>query len=411
MPDNNGYFAGLRGTGSYGTDERPKNFREMILWMQPNGKAPLFALTSKAKTQKTDDPEFAWWEEVNTICRVRVNGALNNSATALVLDAAASDATSSGGLSLMVGDLLQYEKPTETAAYDNEIVRVTAVASDTAVTISRGAANTTAAAIADNAYMTRIGNAQSEGNTSIGSTSTNPVKFKNYTQIFKTPYQITKTDLETKKRTGDPKKNEQKRKSFQHAEKIEESLFWGVPYETTDAANANMPLRFTGGLRYFITSHRTVFTADPTEEDFINAVYPLFDYESGEAGNERIVFAGNGALNWLNLLRKNAANTFVQYMGDITYFGMDLQKWKIPQGTLLIKSHPLMNVHPVYTNSMFVINPAGITYRPLGGRDTKLEKEIQPNDADYVKDQWLTECGFEFHFERTFGYIGGFKNW
>lgn len=24
--------AGLRGTGDWGTDERPKNFREMILW-------------------------------------------------------------------------------------------------------------------------------------------------------------------------------------------------------------------------------------------------------------------------------------------------------------------------------------------------------------------------------------------
>jgi hypothetical protein len=236
------------------------------------------------------------------------------------------------------------------------------------------------------------------------------VKFSNYTQIFKTPYQFSKTSEETKARTGDIRKNEQKRKSFQHAEKIEQALFWGKKYETTDASNNNMPLRFTMGLRQFITSHNTVFTADPTEDDFLNAVYPCFDYEAGEAGNERIIFAGNGALNWLNLLRKNNATTYVTYQGDITYFGMDLQKWKIPQGTLYIKSHPLMNVHPVYTNSMFVVNAAGITYRPLGGRDTKLQKDIQPNDADYIKDQWLTEAGFEFHFERTFAYIGGFKN-
>jgi hypothetical protein len=395
MPDNNGFFAGLRGTGSYGTDERPKEFREMILWLQPN---------SKAKTQKTSDPEFAWWEEVQTICRVTINnvGGYNAAATTLTID--------SGGLQLNAGDVLQYEKPTETATYDNEFLRVVSVTNDTTIVVQRGVAGSTAGNLADDAALLRVGNAQSEGNLSIASSSTNPVKFYNYTQIWKTPYTITKSDLETKKRTGDPRKNEQKRKSFQHAEKIEQALFWGRRHETTDPSNNNMPLRFTMGLRQFITSFNTVFTSDPTEDQFIDAVAPVFNYEGGEAGNERIIFAGNGALMWLNRLRRDADGTFVTYQGDITYFGMDLQKWKIPQGTLFIKSHPLMNVHPVYQYSMFVVNPAGITYRPLGGRDTKLEKDIQPNDADYIKDQWLTEAGFEFHFERTFAYIGGFKN-
>lgn len=405
MPDNNGFFAGLRGTGSYGTDERPKNFREMILWLQPNGKAPLFALTSRARTQRTDDPEFAWWEEVMTICRVRINnlGGYNNAATVLTVDG--GDARE-----LIPGDLLQYEKPTETGLYDNEILRVVSVQSATQITVTRGFAGTTPGNLADDAWLMRVGNAQSEGNLSISSSSTNPVKFKNYTQIFKTPYQITKSDLETKKRTGDPKKNEQKRKSFQHAEKIEQQLFWGIASETTDPTNNNMPLRTTMGLRSFIQSNVKIWTTTPTEDEFIDFVAPVFDYESGEAGNERLVFCGNGFLNKLNQLRRDHTNTNINYQGDITYFGMDLQKFKIPQGTLYIKSHPLMNVHPVYKNSFFVVNGAGIIYRPLGGRDTKLETNIQPNDADYIKDQWLTECGFEFHFERTFAYGGGFTD-
>lgn len=52
--------AGLRGTGDWGTDERPKNFREYILWRRPNGMAPLTALLSKMKSEKSNDPEFAW---------------------------------------------------------------------------------------------------------------------------------------------------------------------------------------------------------------------------------------------------------------------------------------------------------------------------------------------------------------
>ena len=35
---------GMRGTGDWGTDVRPKNFREMILLLFPNGAAPLTAV-------------------------------------------------------------------------------------------------------------------------------------------------------------------------------------------------------------------------------------------------------------------------------------------------------------------------------------------------------------------------------
>jgi hypothetical protein len=396
------FFAGLRGTGSFGTDERPKSFREMILWLNPNGTAPLFALTSKAKMEAVNDPEFSWWEETNGILRLHVNGALISTDTTLVVDADA--------LQLIPGDILYVEPATEVAAYGGEMIRVTAIASDTSCTIQRGVAGTSAAAISDDGYLTRIGNAQSEGNTSTTSSSTNPTKIKNYTQIFKTPYQITKTALVPDYRTGDPRKNEQKRKSFQHAEKIEEALLWGKAYETTDASNGSMPLRYTQGLRDFVSTHRTVFTVTPTEDTFLDAVYPVFDYDAGGAGNERIIFAGNVAINMLNKLAKNATTSQVNFDGVVEFYGMRLQRWIIPQGTLYLKSHPLLNVHPIYQASMFVVNPAGIIYRPLKGRDTKLEKDIQPNDADYIKDQWITECGFEFHFEKTMAYLGAFTS-
>lgn len=397
------YFAGLRGTGSYGTDERPKSFREMILWMNPNGSAPLFALTSKAKTEKVNDPEWNWWEETNTICRVRVNGALdNNPATVTVT-------VDDGALQLIPGDVLYVEPVTQVAAFTQERLRVVSVTNDTTLVVQRAASGSTIAAIADNLWLLRIGNAQSEGSLSIRSSSGNPTKFNNYAQIFKTPYTITKTDLNTEHRTGDPRKNEQKRKSFQHSEKIEEALLWGTPYETLDASNDNMPLRFTMGLRHFITSNRTVFTATPTEDQWLDAVAPLFNYEAGGAGDERMIFAGNGALNMLNKLASGGSTSRVRFDNVVEFYGMKLQRWIIPQGTLYIKTHPLMNVHPVFQYSMFVVNPAGIIWRPVAGRDTKLEKEIQPNDADYIKDQWLTEGGFEFHFERTMGYIGEFR--
>lgn len=401
------YFAGLRGSGNFSASERPESFREMILWMNPNGQAPLFALTSKSKTQTVNDPHFHWWEEVQTICRIQVNGALNDSATALVVDA--TDATHSDVRELIKGDLLMVEPATEVAAYTGEIVRVASVGSGTAATIVRAASGTTAAAIPDNAWLTRIGNAQREGGFAPGSSSSNPTKFDNYTQIFKTPYQITGTAEAIDYRTGDPLKNEQKRKSFQHSEKLEQALFWGQPSEVAVTEDGETQfIRTTRGIRSFITSNRTVFDTAPDEDMLMDALSPVFDYDAEEAGNSRLVFCGNGALTSLaKMVRDGSAH--INYEGPVSFYGVDFEKYKIPQGTFMFKSHPLMNVHPVHTYSMFVMPGNGITWRPLKGRDTKTQKNIQPNDADFKKDQWLTEGGFEFHFERTWAYIGNFR--
>jgi hypothetical protein len=87
---------------------------------------------------------------------------------------------------------------------------------------------------------------------------------------------------------------------------------------------------------------------------------------------------------------------------------MTLQRWALPQGTLYVRTHPLMNVHARFNNSAFVINPASIIYRPLVGRDTKPIDNIQLPDADTHKGQWLTEAGIEVQHEKTQGYIGNF---
>lgn len=51
-------FLGMRGNGDWVTDQRPKNWRETILFLYPNGSMPLTAIMSKMKSEKTDDPQF-----------------------------------------------------------------------------------------------------------------------------------------------------------------------------------------------------------------------------------------------------------------------------------------------------------------------------------------------------------------
>lgn len=399
------FFAGVRGSGSFGTSERPQDFREMILWTNPNGTAPLFALTAKLRKEMCNDPQIHWWEETNSIGRATVNGAITDATTTTVVVDAASGGTG-GALQFAPGDLLQIEE--DVSAYTTEILEVVSVASDTSMTVLRGAAGTTAAAFADDIGLLRIGSAHEEGSASPTTVSNNPTKYTNYTQIFKTPYELTETARNTFFRTGDPLKNDQIRKSFVHSEKIEQAMFWGTASEVT--GGGGQPKRTMSGLRKLVTSNLTQFSVDPTITTFIDALSPVYDYEAGSAGDERIIYAGNGAINFLNKLVASDSSTRINYDGEIMIYGQRLRKFTIPQGSFAIKSHPLMNVHPVYKYSMFVVNPSGIIYRPLKNRDTKVQKNIQANDADKKKDQWITECTMELHYERSFAYIGGFKD-
>lgn len=391
-------FAGIRGTGDWATDERPKDFREYILWMRPNGTAPLTALLSKMASESVSDPEFNWWEETLDQVRVRINytTGYNNTATTLTIY--------SGGFDLVPGDVLLVEK-TESAAYDNELIEVSAVNSDTEIVVRRGVAGSTAASIAHQTYITKLGSAFAEGTRAPANTGRNPTKRFNYCEIFKTTVEQTRTATKTDLRTGDSWKNDKQRRAFDHSRDLEMAFMFGRRHETI--GENGKPKRYTGGLRQFITTNVTIFTTTPTEDTFLEAVYKVFDYakDSG-AGDERIVFCGNGALNSLNKLVRNSPSTRINFDNVIKLYGMNLRQLILPQGVLAIRTHPLMNIHPRYTYSMFIIDPTNLKYRYL--LDTTFKDNVQLPDEDSRKGLWITEAGLEVQHERTMAYIGNF---
>lgn len=390
-------FAGLRGTNDWGTSERPQSFREYILWSQPNGPAPLFALMAKMRKESVNDPQYHWWEETLENVRVTVNDASGYSvgSTTLTID--------SGGLLLKAGDVLQVEPVTEIAAYADEFVEVSSVTNDTTIVVKRGVAGTSAVGIADDVNMTLVGSAYEEGGVAATISQRNPTKKTNFTQIFKNTVGLTKTAGVTKTRTGDSWTNDKKRKSFDHARDIEWAMLLGQSNEDTSGTE---PKRTTGGLREWITTNRKVYTTSPTEDNFIGQISPIFDYTGDGTTNERICMAGSGFIENLNKITRNSSSTRINFNDYFTVYGMRLQRWILPQGTIGMYQHPLMSTHPRYTNSAFFINPRGIIYRPL--RDTKFEDNIQTPGKDSREAQWITECGMELHFERTMAYLGNF---
>lgn len=393
-------IAGLRGTGDWGAQERPQDFREGILWYQPNGTAPLQALMSLMGSESLTDPEFHWWHEKQMPIIVKLDGAIADDVITTFTLHPGSEADSTGGFSLVAGDVLIVNSASGDPL-GSEIVEVASVASDTSITVVRGAAGSTPAAIADGVYLRKIGNVFAEGTGAPNASFRNPVKYNNLAQIFKTVYDITETAKLTKARTGDPLKNDKMRKMFDHANALEYAYLFGRKHETI--GSNGKPKRYTGGLLNFVSTNRHNILSDKsnwTEDTLLDMLSPVFDYDAGGAGNERLVFAGNGALNELNKLARNSSSTRINFEGTVKTYGMELMKWVLPQGTIYIKTHPLFNVDPTHRYTMLGINQSGLIERYM--RKTAFKDNIQLPDEDKQKGQWLTEAGLEVHFEETF---------
>ncbi len=397
-------IAGMRGTGTWGTDkiERPTNFREMILWLSPNGQAPLTALLAKMASKSTDDPEFSWWEEKLDNFRLAIPAQISNTATTLSFTTSADfDA-----YSLVPNDMLLIENAAaDLAASPFEIVEVVSITNGTQVVVTRGQAGTVAATAITSSFVTRLGSVFAEGSSSPSVSSNRPTRVVNYAQIFKTAYELTNTAKETNVRTGDPLKQEKKRKSFKHSVAMEMAFLLNMaPTELN--GTSNQPKRMTGGMRHFLTSNRTVFTTTVTETSWIESIRPVFDYDGG-GGNERIAFIGNGYATRISQLAKSGTEFHVS--APIRLYGMELQKWVLPMGTVYFRTHPLMNTHGRYTYSAFFVDASSLVYRPMRNRDTKPQDNIQLPDADTMKGQWLTEAGLEIHHQQTMAYHGNLQ--
>ena len=82
---------------------------------------------------------------------------------------------------------------------------------------------------------------------------------------------------------------------FDHSRDIETAMLFGRRHEAT--GDNGKPERFMGGLREFIPG--SVLPADWTLGNLLDQVSTVFDWDS-MAGDQRMVFCGNGALNEFN---------------------------------------------------------------------------------------------------------------
>ncbi len=372
-------ITGLRGTGQFGTEFRPTNYRELFTLLEPNGTAPLQALLSMAGSESTDDPKFNHFRDELPNRTLTVNGAIaNTTGTTITVDNDDDEAF------VVAGTILQNQTT-------GEIMRATADANLGANTIAvERNIGGTSHQIADDAVLVIAGHADQEGGTSPTAISFDPTTDFNFTQIFKTAVQVSGTLQNTYLRTGD-KEQEQLTKALKlHMGDIERAMFFGKRHEANGATAS--PTRFTGGLLNQITNvtDGASFGATAntiTEKEFDRLlIETIFAFGS----SEKVAFCGARVISNLMEIGKNR---WQPTQIDNAY-GVSLTRYTTYAGDLLVYMHPMFRQTGM-TEEMIILDMGELKFRYLQGRDTQLIRDIQAPDFDGVKHMYMTECGLE----------------
>jgi len=423
-------FLGMRGTGDWGTDERPKNWRQGILHEYPNGMAPLTALMSKMKESSVDDPEFYWWTktlptQAGTITELHYDAAMSGSAEY------------ASGDDVAAGQILYVEVAEATAeqfrAGHQALLRYSAdYRVDTNVKVTAVQKNGDASRItiklleADNttgdydiSYADRIliiGNLNPEGASMPDAVANDPSKIYNYTQIFRTPLEITRTARLTKLRTADAY-TEAKREALEmHSIEMEKAFLWGIRTENIGANGK--PERTTRGLIDVIKNYASGNCSDYSldtdysgetwlvgGEDWLdNRLRLMFRYGK----REKLVFAGDGALLAINRLAKSTGQ--FQLIPSTKSYGIQVTEWLTAFGKINIVTHPLFSYETTNQYSMVVFEPENLKYRYI--TDTTFYKDPDKQNTGWTRkdgtsEEFLTECGMEYYFPTGWGYLNG----
>lgn len=154
------------------------------------------------------------------------------------------------GTVLTVANARQYSIGT-LIRVENEVVRVTAIASATTLTITRGYAGTTGAAHAAKVAFS-IGVAAPENSTGVAAVSDTADRLYNYVQIFERAVELSKTEIMQMSTEGNPLKGQLERRYIEFMREVAMALLYGVRYEDT-----TLNLHTVGGLKQFVTTNVT----------------------------------------------------------------------------------------------------------------------------------------------------------
>lgn len=421
-------FLGMRGTGDWVAGQRPLNWRQAIMYLYPNGSAPLTAILSMLGHESTTDPEYYWWED-------NVDAVYTSIAVGDVFDGPDLAVAYGGGG--IIGSVIYARVPLAFATlvrighqamfrdasdpYNDVVGKVISVdvnGANSVVGVRLLEADDNGVGgnnITDADQLMLLGSIHSEGAEMPDTVNKDPVKIYNKTQIFRTSLSLTRTAEKTALRTTAEYQKQKMEKLEAHSIEMEMAYLFGILTERT--GDNGQPERTTRGLVNFIRTYAPGNVSHyPTSAEGVgntwlvgganwlnNALEPIFRY----GASDKLALCGSSVLNGITRLAMDGGQ--IQLTPKTEAYGLKIVEWISPFGTVSFKSHPLMNSNPTLRSACILLEPKEVKHRYVD--DTKFypDKSSGRGRVDGKNEEWLTEAGLEMHHPSKFGYLTGFN--
>lgn len=252
-------------------------------------------------------------------------------------------------------------------------------------------------AMADGETLQVWGNSFAQGTLSANPSGVKPDLSQLYTQIFKNSYQVNKTQANNRLYGAPERDRLRGEKEIEHVIEIEKALLNGDG--SVDTTNDTDPRTNITGLLNQISTNVLSYGADLSQDelfDFMNTLHAP-KYAPDGKQSMRMVLASSqimGSVAKLAIAGRTPMEMVTQYGVDIGKVVFNGRTWKFIE-------HPVLS--DFLPGSAIVFHPRYVKVREF--RPTVIEANIQPNDADYFKDQFLTELGLEVQLEELHGLI------
>lgn len=363
--------------------ERLDSFNSKLFRSQLAGTAPIFALSSgSAQFQLTSKIHY-WFMKQPYSSKLIASAAANNSATSITVDKGAVVEPSSVIMN------------TKT----NEYMFVSAVSGNT-LTVVRGFAESTAAAVTQNDELLYLGTAKKEGSLAPNPKYRRGVPRMNYSQIFRNGWGTTRTAEYIKFITGNKATENKEDAVSMHAQDIEMALLLGR--KSLNQVDGSEVLSTMDGLMS-IVKNNTALAAAATLDSIQEWMYSNFEACPEGVPNERVVMTSLNVLYILNKLIREAGSSYYPIGTATKVYGLDVYALQLPgMQEVKILAHPLFSQTESLSKSMLIYHPGLIK---IGYMTDAEIKDATPVGMDGQANVITSELTLEYADENTGGVL------
>lgn len=283
-----------------------------------------------------------------------------------------------------------------------EIFRVSSVSSNT-LTVVRGVAGTTAAALVDGDTLILLDSAYAENQTSGDISFKNTTFDYNYTQISREPYGNSRTEQGTMKYGIDNSYDRKKKLALIKMLRRNNGTMW-LGQRSIDTTNG---YRTTGGVLSFIDSANVYdVNENLTQAEF---EYWMRKYALAYNNTKKTLFCGSKLIERINSWA--SSKQIITSTSSVVTFGLSVKTYTTAWGDLDIVYEPYFDELTAGTSSLSSYGVAldldYIKFVYLQNGVLKAYDDIQENDRDGRKGEWLMEFGVKVEVPKAHAIIRG----